>query len=531
MSEQMPTIRPLEVQLVEEVRSCRSCQWFWGGTPPYGPYPSFDWKEKFPEHFRKSNAWEMGQKTSPLMEVQVNGQKLVAPAIMHGCRKAPIMTMGINPNLTSYFQGTTGARWAYPDFTDIANYAYYYRFQTIYQESFDLQFIREKSIADTKIIAEDDGWLLGVERSLSHRWMEITVRYKNEGKNRKIEAAWTDRARAVVLVEKKDPDRDPLSFRKGDVLAAKLDVPENVQAMLYENTTGYYQRFIPILEHLSAHITKNQPPGGAISPEVRLRLGEDVAQHDMISCASPGWGDKYDIPCDSITRKCVGEKRFAISQLLQSRPAVLVLVGGSTLKMFGEYFGDAIDLDYADKDIYQLLKETCTRKKYLTIETGGFRLKTRLIACPHFSYYQNYLCQSRFSAEAWTAFTKDFPDDAAILRKADRINDKGYDEVTALEIKGSNDPIRKDLSVAAWSVIMAYYFDPYRMIAGALIDEYADGNLRLDNSRQRLERTDGPCGFCDNSLWRFPQSCLYGKQDTTPYESGYLSNIVDKILS
>ena len=36
--------------------------------------------------------------------------------VMDGCRKAPIMTIGINPNLTAFAPGSTGASWCYPSF-------------------------------------------------------------------------------------------------------------------------------------------------------------------------------------------------------------------------------------------------------------------------------------------------------------------------------------------------------------------------------------------------------------------------------
>jgi hypothetical protein len=50
---------------------------------------------------------------------------------MDGCRKAPIMTIGINPNLTAFAPGRAGASWCYPDFSDASGgdaatkYAYY----------------------------------------------------------------------------------------------------------------------------------------------------------------------------------------------------------------------------------------------------------------------------------------------------------------------------------------------------------------------------------------------------------------------
>lgn len=538
---------PLEVQLVADVKNCRSCQWFWGGVLPYGPYPSFDWQERFPAKFRETHEQKTNMHSFRLMNVNAGGCKAVDPAIMHGCRKAPIMTIGINPNLTSYFPGSTGARWAYPCFEDIANYAYYYRFQTIYQESFDLDFIREHTVKSSEIIAEKDGWLTGVRRCLNHRWLEFTLRYKDEDSERHLEVAWTPESRYVIVVERRDPAKDSPSFRKGDIIAAKLAIPTIGETPINKNSTGYYQRFIPVLEKMSQFFQKKFTGELATSGgdgKVVLRIGEDVSQNDMVACASPGWGstsnihstettendNKYDIPTIVIAGKCVHDKAYAISQIIQSRPAVLVIVGGSTMDMFGTYFKDWIDIDYKDKEIFQLLKETCTRKKYLTIDTGGYSLKTRLIICPHFSYFDNFKNQARFSPEAWLAFLKDFPQDALALARNKRISDKKYNDITAVAIDGPDDELRDEISAAAWGVIMAYYYDPNQMIADALIEECGT-TITYNPGTGHLERTEGPCNFCTNTLWDFTgQGCPYGKGQANSYEPGYLKSIVQQVL-
>ena len=38
----------------------------------------------------------------------------------------------------------------------------------------------------------------------------------------------------------------------------------------------------------------------------------------------------------------------------------------------------------------------------------------------------------------------------------------------------------------------------------------------------RLSRATGPCQFCDNSKWKFPQGCPYGKPEEQQYEVGFL---------
>ncbi|MCK9171436.1 MAG: hypothetical protein M0P01_13575, partial [Treponema sp.] len=42
-----------ETALVQEVKSCRACPWFWRDIPPYGPYPAFDWTTSCPEAARR----------------------------------------------------------------------------------------------------------------------------------------------------------------------------------------------------------------------------------------------------------------------------------------------------------------------------------------------------------------------------------------------------------------------------------------------------------------------------------------------
>jgi hypothetical protein len=82
---------------------------------------------------------------------------------MDGCRKAPIMTIGINPNLTAFAPGRTGAAWCYPSFSSAdssdtwTKYAYYYRYRSVYQEHFDLKFIEPFLLPEGSIRAAKAG--------------------------------------------------------------------------------------------------------------------------------------------------------------------------------------------------------------------------------------------------------------------------------------------------------------------------------------------------------------------------------------
>lgn len=530
---------PIEVKLVSEVRQCRTCQWFWGATPPYGNFARFDWKEDYPEAIRNQHQiTEEWAPPKPVLRGRAVGQGQIDPGVMHGCRKAPIMTIGINPNMTSYFISDTGARWSYPNFSNDARYAYYYRHHNVYQESLSLDFIKANIKPGSEIIAEKDGWLLDVERSADHRWVLLTIRYVDEESSREIEVAWTDTLRFVVLADTSrqvNPDR--LGFRAGDLIGGKIEGLQSDDVQIYENATGYYQRFVFVLDRFKQRV------GGPLA-SADLSISEDVAQHDMVACASPGWSDRYDIPRDRISHNCVMDNAFLISQLVQSRPAVIVIVGGSSMAMFGQALAPfLIGFDYRSelkepdgttrtviKETYQLLKETVEREHFLHIKVRDYELRSRIVVSPHFSYRDNFQQQSRLSAKAWSAFREDFPDDSRVLIEEKRLHENTWNDIVPLEIHGSDDKIRKRLSTASWNVLMSYYYDPIEMLADALQQEWEAARLAYREDINRLQRADGPCHFCVNDLWEFPEGCPYGKTSESVPTAGPLEAVTRVIV-
>lgn len=534
----MANSRFIEVQLVHNVRSCRDCKWFWDGIRPYGGFPTYDWNEDCPKGVREQKD-SKDVKPIPLLKGRACGLGQVSPGVMHGCRKAPIMTVGINPNMTAYFPSRQGSSWAYPAFSSDLRYAYYYRHHSVYQESFDINFIKKHIVKGSEIRAEKAGWLLGTSRSSSHRWMLLKVLYEGESNPREIEAAWSEEKHFVVLVNATvNPNLDGKpTFSAGDVIGGMiLDLKgDNVQ--VYSNGSGYYQRFLDVFsswKKCSRVLPKDAP----------LCISEDVAQHDMIACASPGWGSKYDIPTEKITRNCVMDRAFLLSQLVQSRPKVIVIVGGSSLEMFAQMMAPFFtDFNYTYqttdaqgnvtshiRETYQLLRETAEREVFMDIDVDGFKLHSRLIVTPHFSYSENFKRHSRVSSLAWKALEKDFPKDVEILRGEGIVREDPSSGVTAVAINGLNDPIRKKLGVAAWNVLMAYYFDPIQMVADVLEQELRAGRLSYDEVSGHLARTDGGCSFCCNDEWKFDEGCGYGKEAGEENEGGKVEGVVRKIL-
>src|SRR6478672_10545373 len=101
LSATQPSTDPLEVALVYSVRSCRSCSFFWpaaGQPQTYGPYPAFDLPTNAPDVMDPPPP---GPPSFPWLQTTTRPPAFPDPEVIDGCRKAPIMTIGINPNLTA----------------------------------------------------------------------------------------------------------------------------------------------------------------------------------------------------------------------------------------------------------------------------------------------------------------------------------------------------------------------------------------------------------------------------------------------
>jgi hypothetical protein len=118
---------PTEVQLALEVMPCQGmrrayeaaqaphpCTYF----TEWGVYHSFDYKTAGPPE------------TAGIQQpVVYAGKRALLPELLSGCRKAPIMAVGINPNLPGYWPKTRGA--VNPLFDNYLQYIHYFRYRTI----------------------------------------------------------------------------------------------------------------------------------------------------------------------------------------------------------------------------------------------------------------------------------------------------------------------------------------------------------------------------------------------------------------
>ena len=92
---------PLEVKLVFDLKTCRTCTFFWPqkGAQPYGPYPAYDFLQNYP---KEKKAPSKDAFSYPWVDAITADPGFPEPEVVDGCRKAPIMTIGINPNLTAF---------------------------------------------------------------------------------------------------------------------------------------------------------------------------------------------------------------------------------------------------------------------------------------------------------------------------------------------------------------------------------------------------------------------------------------------
>lgn len=489
---QNQALLPVEVQLAWEVMTCRAlrntydtdehaCRWF---NEHYGPFPSFDWLKSIPNEQLKE-----GETRS--LQAVCKGSRYQLPELMSGCRKAPIMTIGINPNLTAFWPGTEGATWAYPYFDDIGQFAHYFRYRSIYQERFSLDFIRSHVVPGSEIKAIGSGRLSNAIRSKRDEQLTLELIYNDSfsqslNLNREYEVFF---------------DKDQ-TFEAGAVIAAKIALPQSEATELIQEEVGYYKRFREIFKRF-------KEMAGATLQHADLRLGEDVCQADMVACASPGWDSWFtDEAQKGIVDECVHKRGWLAQQLLQTQPIVVVFAGLSSYNMFHQRFKMQIipELD-PNGDTFEIL-EACVKGNYrLKTETPNGIIDARILISPHFSYAENFEAQCRFALDQWLAFKATYPKQVEQLTP---VTIQNFDKSRMLVfIDRKTAPTQEQIGEASWRVLMEHRYDAVELLSQCIHQEYTANRLVFDAERGHLARSAGACQFCDNALYQFPEGCPY----------------------
>ncbi|NNF34280.1 MAG: hypothetical protein HKN68_09230 [Saprospiraceae bacterium] len=557
---------PMEIELVFNVRPCGTCKFFWPDDPndqSYGPYPLFDFKENYPEENKPDGTPE----SYPWIKGISRESGFPNGEVMDGCRKTPIMTIGINPNMTAFAPGIKGTSWAYPLFTSddgtdgFAKYAYYYRYRNVYQERFDFDFVKKYLLDKSKLtvtenvvatqdqlIAAKDGKITEAQRPGAGPTFDLKIQYEGEENDITITLQRKKgKARYVLLF---NDEGDLSEFKAGDIIAGKLVVPADEEVQIFQELQTYYEQFVPSLNDFSTFLKSKG------HDDADVKIGEDVGQLDMVACASPHWKPSFlggtAASENLIINNCVSKNAWAMKQLAMTRPAVLFLVGESSYNMFKKSFGNLIHRntplpdrpsDYA----FTLFRDTIDSKdptmfKYETeINEQKYNIETRLIVTPHFSFNNNFAPQIRLYSAKHDELLKEFPDCFEFFKSDPRITvdepDKGYDSY-AWSAEDNEDILNtlKTKYADCWAKMSWDYYNPHVQMAQVLMDLYNEGKLTYEapkgGDKGFLQRSQGGCKFCVNKHWTFPEGCPYGKPEEDADKhipASFISEVVKEI--
>jgi hypothetical protein len=73
------------------------------------------------------------------------------------------------------------------------------------------------------------------------------------------------------------------------------------------------------------------------------------------------------------------------------------------------------------------------------------------------------------------------------------------------------------------------------MMAGVLEAMFDKGQMSYTKAtgghKGFLSRNDGPCTFCVNQHWSFPQGCPYGKPEEKQLPIGFLEKVAEAMMA
>jgi hypothetical protein len=313
---------PTEVELVYEVMPCNamrisqepnfekhSCAYF----RQWGTYHTFDY---IPDFVPEDN--------NVPMEVKYIGRASLLPEVMSGCRKSPIMAVGINPNLPGWFKSKRGA--LNPSFDSYKQYAHYFRYRSTWK----------------LILTEDDYENYGGgddDTPFSNFQLNIPVDING---NKVVKAV-----------------RDDQTMYKGYLglltsLAEKMEW-NNTNFSLSEDFA-----YMNMIACPSAYFRTNANPKDPTAPYMTVKQR------------------------DGIISECFSERRHFLRQLFQSLPNILLVFSQTTATSFIKAMnGNFTEGNPQPNDSVEDLLEKTIRLKYGMPD--GKLLDCRVIFSPHIS--------------------------------------------------------------------------------------------------------------------------------------------------
>jgi len=116
---------PIEVELVYEVMPCNALRTV--QEPGLTPHPCTYFRRWGSYHSYDYTIEGAPPEPNISQPIRYVGRATALPEILTGCRKAPILALGINPNLPGWWAGRR--RWLNPVFDDYRQFAHYFRYR------------------------------------------------------------------------------------------------------------------------------------------------------------------------------------------------------------------------------------------------------------------------------------------------------------------------------------------------------------------------------------------------------------------
>ena len=317
----METRLPVEVELAYEVMSCQAvriaqepgkqphpCSYF----RRWGTYHSYDYTEDVPPPER-----------GIVHKTRYMGRAPLVPELLSGCRKAPIMALGINPNLPGWWPYHRGA--LNPLFDDYRQYAHYFRY---------------RAHAKLELSQEDYERFGGGDEDTPFSDFELDIPEDADG-NRIVE---------VKLARQKmyDGYQDLL-----EALADAMGWPKEKLAVGEDLSYGNM-----VASPSAKWTTKPDPKDPALPP-----MSEEERA--------------------GIVSECMRKRRYFLRQLFQSLPRVLLIFSQSTANAFNEEMGDRFSVGKPkQREALAGLMEREVRLRFGDLPDGR-TLDSRVIYSPH----------------------------------------------------------------------------------------------------------------------------------------------------
>jgi hypothetical protein len=314
---------PTEVELVYEVMPCnalRTAQEPVGPPHPctyfrkWGTYHSFDYIAEGPP-----------PSSSIASGVKYVGRAPLLPEMLSGCRKAPILAVGINPNLPGWSPQKRGA--LNPLFDDYKQYAHYFRYRSI-----------SKLILST----EDYARYGGGPQDTPFSTVSLNVPPDDNG------------ARVVQA------RLDPQTMYRG------------YEGLLHElaDRVGWPKQGLRVGEDLAY-------ANMVACPSARWRTQPDPKD--------PKLPPMTLAERDGIVTECFRKRRYFLRQLAQALPQVILVFSQNTANAFlSELWGNFSQGDPKPKEPVEELIDRHIRLRYGQLPDGSL-LDARVIFSPHIS--------------------------------------------------------------------------------------------------------------------------------------------------